>query len=74
MESLDPDIAEVDGNGLVTGKGRQAVQQSGNCRRTDADYEIRVQEIKLTDFTLNKTETTLHRGESDKLTGDSDPR
>lgn len=67
-ESLDPDVAEVDGNGLVTAKADGSTTIRATVGELTADYEIRVQEIKLTDFTLNKTETTLHRGESDKLT------
>ena len=67
-ESLNPEVADVDGNGLVTAKADGNTTIRATVSGISADYAIDVKEVKLTDFTLNKTETTLHRGTSEKLT------
>ena len=67
-ESLDPDVADVDADGLVTAKADGNTSIRATVGEFSAEYAIQVKEIKLTDFTLNKTETTLHRGTSEKLT------
>lgn len=65
--SSNPDAATVDGNGLVTALADGETMIRAEVNGLTAEYKIEVKEVKLTDVDLNKTEITVHRGETEQL-------
>lgn len=66
--SSDSRIADVNDDGLVTAKADGKATIQATVSGLTAAYEIEVKEVKLTGISLNKTKTTIHRGESEQLT------
>lgn len=71
--STNPDAATVSENGLVTAVADGKTTITAEAGGFKATYDIEVKEIPLTGIELNKTETTIHRGESEKLIATPDP-
>lgn len=65
--SGNTDVAAVSESGLVTAKADGSTTIKAEANGLTAEYAIEVKEIKLTGVKLNKSETTIHRGESEKL-------
>lgn len=76
--SSEPDVADVDDEGLVTAKtvGRAVITaEAADGSGAEARCEITVEkkEIKVSKITLNKTTKTLTEGESSQLTATVSP-
>lgn len=71
--SSDPSVAEIDGNGLVTALKDGTTTITATVGSLTDTFAITVQEVPLVSISLNKTETLIHRGESEKLTVSYNP-
>lgn len=66
-------VAMVSKDGVVTAIADGTATITAKVGNLTAEYEITVQEVKLNGISLDKTETTIHRGETANLTVKYDP-
>lgn len=66
-------VATVSKDGVVTAIADGTATITAKVGNLTAEYEITVQEVKLNGISLDKTETTIHRGETANLTVKYDP-
>lgn len=76
--SSDPDVADVDDEGIVTAKtaGKTVITaeaEDGSGAEASCEITVEKKEIKVSKITLNKTTETLTEGESSQLTATVSP-
>lgn len=71
--SSDKNVADVNQNGIVKAISDGTAIITATVGVLKADLAITVKEVPLQSIELNKEETTIHRGESEKLTVSYNP-